>query len=52
MGESLRNTETFFHGGNVYTGNDDISNGFNDFFCNIGVNLANELGESTKDFKN
>ena len=43
--------ETFFHEGDVYTGNDDISNGFNDFFCNIGVNLANELGESTKDFK-
>jgi hypothetical protein len=42
--------ETFFHEGNIYTGNDDISNGFNDFFCNIGFNLANELGESTKDF--
>jgi len=42
--------ETFFHEGNIYTGNDNISNGFNDFFCNIGSNLANELGEGTKDF--
>ena len=42
--------ETFFHEGKVYTGNDDISNGFNEFFCNIGSNLANELGESSKDF--
>ena len=43
--------ETFFHEGNIYTGNEEISNRFNDFFCNIGHNLANELGESTKDFQ-
>ena len=44
--------ETFFHEGKIYNGKKEISNGFNDFFCNIGANLANELGESNKDFKN
>ena len=32
-------------------GNENIANGFNDFFTNVGPNLAEKIGQSDKHFK-
>ena len=42
--------DTFFHEGHTYIGEKEISNGFNEFFCNIGSRLAQDINESHTDF--
>ena len=40
----------FLDNGRIYSGNKDIAEGFNNFFVNIGPNLAKKISESKTKF--
>ena len=53
MGNTTKNDypESFDYGGNTLTHPSDICNGFNEFFVNIGLNLANKIPASGNVFE-
>ena len=49
-GRTFNFPDTFYHEGHTYIGETEISNGFNEFFCNIGSKLSKDIDESYTDF--